>query len=303
MLVETFQVRGGKMMYYGAIEAGGTKFVCAVGDVEYKIVDRITIPTTTPLETMEQVIRFFNEYRDDLSAIGIGSFGPIDIDHDSEKYGYITNTPKKKWKNYNFLGTIRKEFDLPMYWTTDVNSSAYGEYSFRTSDEVNSLVYITVGTGVGGGAVNNGEFVGEHGHPEMGHMIVLPQTTQKESGICPSHNFCLEGLASGPAIEKRAGMRAEKLPDDSIEWDIEANYIAQAIYNITYIMRPDVIVLGGGVMQQPKLIEKVRFEFKKLTSDYLGDIDADQYIVPPILGNDAAVKGCFKLAEKSLKNS
>lgn len=288
-------------MYYGAIEAGGTKFVCAVGDLKYKIVDKITIPTTTPTETMEQVIHFFNQYRDDLLSIGIGSFGPIDINPRSDLYGYITNTPKKKWNNYNFFGTIKNEFNVPMYLTTDVNSSAYGEYSFRNKDEINNLIYVTIGTGVGGGAVYKGDFVSENSHPEMGHMIVLPDKNMQGTGICPYHNFCLEGLASGPAIENRAGIRAEKLPDNSIEWDIEANYIAQAVYNITYIMRPDIIVLGGGVMKQPNLIEKVREEFKKLTGDYLGDIDVSQYIVAPILGDEAAVKGCFKLAEKSIK--
>lgn len=290
------------LMLYGAIEAGGTKFVCAVGDSQYSILDRVSIPTTTPAETMEQVISFFEKYRNELSAVGIGSFGPIDVDTQSEKFGFITNTPKILWRDFDFVGTIKKEFNLPIYWTTDVNASAYGEYSFGDEDELTSLVYMTIGTGVGGGAIQNGEFIGGTSHPEMGHMIVLPHPNDSSEGICPSHDFCLEGVACGPAIENRAGTRAENLSADSKQWDIEAYYIAQAVYNITYILNPNMIILGGGVMKQPELIEKVRNKFKEFTGEYLGDLDLTNYIVLPKLGDDAAVKGCFKLAEKALNN-
>lgn len=289
-------------MLYGAIEAGGTKFVCAVGDSQYNIKDRVSIPTTTPDETMKEVISFFQKYQNDLSSIGIGSFGPINVDTQSEKFGFITNTPKILWRDFNFVGTIKNEFNLPVYWTTDVNASAYGEYSFREDSDLTSLVYITIGTGVGGGAIQNGKFVGGKSHPEMGHMILLPHPDNSEQGICPSHDFCLEGVACGPAIEHRAGTRAENLASDSKEWDIEAYYIAQAVYNITYMLSPNVIILGGGVMKQPELIEKVRSKFKNLTGEYLEDLDLSNYIVLPKLGDDAAVKGCFKLAEKVLNN-
>lgn len=289
-------------MLYGAIEAGGTKFVCAVGDSQYNIKDRVSIPTTTPDETMKEVISFFQKYQNDLSSIGIGSFGPINVDTQSEKFGFITNTPKILWRDFDFVGTIKNEFNLPVYWTTDVNASAYGEYSFREDSDLTSLVYITIGTGVGGGAIQNGEFVGGKSHPEMGHMIVLPHPDNSKQGICPSHDFCLEGVACGPAIEHRAGTRAENLASDSKEWDIEAYYIAQAVYNITYMLSPNVIILGGGVMKQPELIEKVRSKFKNLTGEYLEDLDLSNYIVLPKLGDDAAVKGCFKLAEKVLNN-
>lgn len=286
-------------MLYGAIEAGGTKFVCAVGNKEYQTLDKISIETTNPGETLEQVIQFFNQYRDQLSSFGIGSFGPIDSELDSPTYGFITNTPKLLWKDFDFLGTLKAAFNVPMYWTTDVNASAYGEYHFGHGEDLSSLVYVTIGTGVGGGAIQNDEFIGGASHPEMGHMIVHPHSSATQAGNCPYHDFCLEGLASGPAIEHRTGYKGKDLDPNSIEWDIEANYIAQAVYNITYILRPKIVILGGGVMHKEGLLEKVQDNYQKLAGNYLEIDDLKDYIVLPKLGDDAAVKGCYKLAEKA----
>lgn len=289
-------------MLYGAIEAGGTKFVCAVGNKEYKTLDKISIETTNPEETLEQVIYFFNKYKAEISSIGIGSFGPIDSDINSDKYGFITNTPKLLWKDFNFLGTLKSVFNIPMYWTTDVNASANGEYHFGHGEDLSSIVYVTIGTGVGGGAIQNGEFIGGASHPEMGHMIVHPHSSAEKSGNCPYHDFCLEGLASGPAIEHRTGVKGKDLDTNSIEWDIEAYYIAQAVYNITYTLRPERVILGGGVMNKELLLEKVRNQYQELAGNYLDINDIKTYIVMPKLGDEAALKGCYKLAEKAENN-
>lgn len=286
-------------MLYGAIEAGGTKFVCSVGNKDYQTLDKISIETTNPVETLEQVIHFFNKYKEQLSSFGIGSFGPIDCDKHSPTYGFITNTPKLLWKDFDVLGTLKSEFNVPMYWTTDVNASAYGEYHFGHGEDLSSLVYVTIGTGVGGGAIQNGEFIGGASHPEMGHMIVHPHSSATQGGICPYHDFCLEGLACGPAIEHRAGIKGNDLDPQSVEWDIEAYYIAQAVYNITYFLRPERIILGGGVMNKDSLLEKVQESYQKLAGDYLNIDDIKRYILLPKLGGEAAIKGCYKLAEKA----
>lgn len=289
-------------MLYGAIEAGGTKFVCSVGDTEYNTLDKISIKTTSPEETFKELLQFFDQYKDKLISFGIGSFGPIEVDINSDKYGFITNTPKNLWKNFDFLGTLKNEFDIPMYWTTDVNASAYGEYHFGNGEHASSLVYVTIGTGIGGGAIQNGEFIGGISHPEMGHMIVKPYGDSLKKGNCPFHDYCLEGFASGPSIQHRTGVRAELLDENSIEWDIEAYYIAQAVLNITYTIRPELIILGGGVMNKDNLIQKVHENYLKVAGNYLEINDIAQYIVLPKLGGEAAIKGCYKLAEKALSN-
>ncbi|EJE4564925.1 ROK family protein, partial [Enterococcus faecium] len=188
-------------MIYGSIEAGGTKFVCAISDEEMTIKERVSFPTTTPEETIPLVIDFFKQYQADLAGIGIGSFGPIDIHRDSATYGYITSTPKVAWQNFDFIGTMKKEFPIPISWTTDVNAAAYGEYVFGSGKGLSSVVYYTIGTGVGGGALQEGRFIEGFSHPEMGHMLVVPHPKDDFAGSCPFHGNCLEGMAAGPAIE------------------------------------------------------------------------------------------------------
>ena len=202
-------------MLLGSIEAGGTKFVCAVGNINYQIQDSIHIPTTTPEETIQKCIEWFDQYKDDLSAIAIASFGPIEIRKSSPKYGYITNTPKPGWQDTDFVGPFKKHFNVPIAWTTDVNGSAYGEYVLSTlfNKRINSLVYYTIGTGVGAGAVIDGKFVGELGHPEMGHIRLKRHPDDLDfKGICPFHGDCLEGLVSGPTFEARLGKKGKDVP-------------------------------------------------------------------------------------------
>lgn len=284
---------------YGSLEAGGTKFVCAIGDENFQVVEKTQFLTTTPYETIERTVEFFKRYEDDLQGVAIGSFGPIDIDLNSDTYGYITTTPKEHWSNVDLVGLISKEFKVPFYFTTDVNSSAYGEAMVRKG--VDSLVYYTIGTGIGAGAIQRGEFVGGVGHTEAGHIYVPrhPRDYANEfQGTCPFHNGCLEGLAAGPSLEARTGIRGELIEQNSEVWDIQAYYIAQAAVQATVLYRPQVIVFGGGVMAQDHMLRRVREKFNVLLNGYLPVPDVSEYIVTPAVAeNGSATLGNFALAK------
>ena len=279
---------------FGAIEAGGTKFVCAVSDENFTIKERVSIPTTTPEETMTEVFSFFDQY--ELTAIGIGSFGPIDVNKESDTYGYITSTPKKAWKFYDFLGSVKNRYSVPIGWTTDVNAAALGEIKLGAAKGLKSCVYLTVGTGIGGGAVINGELLEGYGHPEMGHIPVRLHPNETYKGTCPYHGDCLEGIAAGPAIEGRFGKKGHLLADQEEVWEMEAYYLAQALMNYTLILSPERIVLGGGVMKQKQLYPLVRQKFAELINDYVQVPDLEQYIVAPGLEDNAGILGSLLLA-------
>lgn len=283
---------------FGAIEAGGTKFVCAVSDNDLNIVEKVTIPTTTPEETFTEVFKLFDKY--ELKSIGIGSFGPIDVDPASEKYGYITSTPKTLWKNTDFLGVFKERYQVPIGWNTDVNAAALGEVRLGAAKEKESCVYITVGTGIGGGAVVNGEPLTGHNHPEMGHFYPPKHPNDQFEGFCDYHGDCLEGLAAGPAIEGRYGIRAENLPADHEAWEIEAHYLAHAVLAYTTILSPECIILGGGVMHQEHLFDMVREKFAEILNSYLDLPPLDEYIIPTGLGNKSGILGSLLLAKETL---
>lgn len=279
---------------FGAIEAGGTKFVCAVSDENFTIKERVSIPTTTPEETMTEVFSFFDQY--ELIAIGIGSFGPIDVNKESDTYGFITSTPKTAWKFYDFLGSVKNRYSVPIGWTTDVNAAALGEIKLGAAKGLKSCVYLTVGTGIGGGAVINGELLEGYGHPEMGHIPVRLHPNETYKGTCPYHGDCLEGIAAGPAIEGRFGKKGHLLADQEEVWEMEAYYLAQALMNYTLILSPERIVLGGGVMKQKQLYPLVRQKFAELINDYIQVPDLEQYIVAPGLEDNAGILGSLLLA-------
>lgn len=286
------------MTKIGSIEAGGTKFVLAVGNEANHILKITQIPTTSPQETLEKTIAFFHE--NPVDALGIGSFGPIDIDPKSLTYGYITTTPKPKWANTDLLGTLKKALKIPMSFTTDVNASAYGEVVVTNRQ---SLVYFTIGTGIGGGAVQDGTFIGGFSHQEMGHQYVKRHPKDLNfAGSCPFHGDCLEGVASGPSIEARTGIRGEYLPEDHEVWDIQAYYIAQIAVNTTLAFAPERIVFGGGVMAQEHMITRVRKQFKQLLNGYVKiPCQTEDYLVrPSIPDNGSATIGNFALAQKEL---
>lgn len=279
---------------YGAIEAGGTKFVCAVSDEKLNIVERVSIKTTVSEETMDLVFKFFDKF--ELKSIGVGSFGPIDVNKKSKTYGYITNTPKKGWANYDFVGAIKEKYNIPVGWTTDVNAAALGELKKGAAENLDSCLYLTVGTGIGGGAVVNGKLLEGYGHPEMGHILVRKHKNDTYEGNCPFHKNCLEGVAAGPAIEARWGKKGDELACQNEVWEMEAYYIAQGLMTYTLTLSPERIVLGGGVMKQRQLFPLIRKELEKLMANYVSMPNLDEYIVPPALGDNAGITGCLLLA-------
>jgi len=285
-------------MYYGAIEAGGTKFVCAVGNDQGEIQDSMKIKTDTPEMTMPKVIDFFQQYP--LKAMGIGSFGPVDINRNSKTYGSITSTPKLAWRDYPLVQTMKDVFPVPIGFNTDVNAAALGEATLGAAKGLDSCLYITIGTGVGAGAVVHGELLFGLSHPEMGHILIPRHPEDTYEGICPYHKDCLEGLASGPAIEGRWGMKGVELSECKEVWELEAFYIAEALMQYILILSPKKIILGGGVMKQQQLFPLIQHKVKALLNGYLtlSEITEaiDHYIVPPGLGDDAGITGGLMLA-------
>lgn len=282
----------------GAIEAGGTKFVCAVSDADLNILEKITIPTTNSEETFAAVFDFFDQY--ELQAIGIGSFGPIDVNPNSKTYGYITSTPKRLWRDTDFLGVFKERYEIPIGWNTDVNAAALAEVTLGAAKDKASCVYITVGTGVGGGAVINGEPLTGLGHPEMGHIHLPRHEKDSYPGFCDYHGDCLEGLAAGPAIEGRFGVKAENLSKDHEAWEIEAHYLAHAAMTYTMTLSPDCIIFGGGVMHQTHLFTLIREKFEDILGEYVNLPALDKYIIPTGLGNDSGILGSLLLAKNSI---
>ena len=285
------------MKRYGSVEAGGTKFICAVGNENNEIIISEAIPTTTYEETIKKVIVFFEKNR--VDALAIGSFGPVDLDISSEQYGCILNTPKQGWTNVNIVLPIQKALNIPIFFTTDVNSSAYGEMHLNGC---NNLVYYTIGTGIGGSAIQNGVFIGGIGHPEMGHQLIKKHPLEVNfNGVCPLHGDCLEGLASGPSIEARTGKKGQELESNSTVWDIQAYYIAQAILNTTLVIRPELVIVGGGVMSQHHMLDRIKMHFKKLLNNYVTIENIDKYIkTPSVENNGSATIGNFLLAKNLL---
>lgn len=286
-------------MQLGSIEAGGTKFVCAVGDEHFNEIDKKVIPTTNPDETISACINFFKQYPD-LAALSIASFGPIDTNPASETYGYITDTPKIKWQHYNFRGAMEAGLNIPLYWTTDVNGSAYGEYmNLKDKYDNPAIVYYTLGTGVGAGAIQDGRFIGGVSTPEMGHVRLQRHPADLPfTGICPYHHDCLEGLVCGPTFKARLGISGEEVPDDHPVWDIMAYYVAQAAVQVTAILRPQRIIFGGSVAR-PAFLNRVRKQFKLLWNDYLPVGSLEEYITKPsVPHNGSATLGNFALAKQ-----
>lgn len=288
-------------MRLGALEAGGTKMVCAIGDESGKIYEQVSIPTETPEITMPRLISYFEERK--IEALGIGCFGPIDPDKKSETYGYITSTPKLAWADYNIVGTMEKSLMIPVGFDTDVNGSVLGEVTFGQAKGKKCVVYVTIGTGVGAGIYIEGKLLHGMLHPEAGHILLTQRQDDTYEGTCPYHKTCLEGLAAGPAIEARWGRKAVELKDDARVWDLEAYYIAQAIVNYILILSPQMIILGGGVMHQEQLFPKIRSYVKKMMNGYIKTkemADLDHYIVPASLHDNQGIMGALELGRRAL---
>ena len=288
---------------YGGIEAGGTKFICATGTGPGNISDITRFSTTTPEETLQRVVSFFKEQEVDLEAVGIASFGPVDPNPQSKTFGFITSTPKPGWRDTDLAGIIGRELGVPVGFDTDVNGAALAEGLWGAAKGLESSIYITVGTGIGGGAIVNGKPI--HGliHPEMGHIRIPRAEGDIYEGYCPYHKDCLEGMATGPAIKARWGQPAEALSQDHPAWTFEVHYLAMAVVNIVLILSPQRVVMGGGVMEQQHLFPRIRERVLQLLSGYVDSPaileDIDSYIVPPRLGNRAGVLGAIALASQA----
>ena len=280
---------------FGAIEAGGTKMNCAILDINGKIISEKTIPTTTPDETVKKIKDFFSSYK--IVSLGIGTFGPIDLNPKSEKYGSILNSPKLAWIGFNYIKSF-ESLNIPIGIDTDVNASCMGETTFGTSKGLSNVVYVTIGTGIGVGIYVEGNLLHGMMHPEGGHIIIRKREDDKGECVCPYHDCCFEGFASGPSIMKRYGKPADELKNDEKVWDLEADYIAQACVNYIMILQPQKIILGGGVMHQEQLFPLIRKKVIEKINKYVITKELnnmDEYIVPNSLNDKEGIFGSFKL--------
>lgn len=295
-------------LLFGGIEGGGTKFVCAVGTGADDLRAETRIPSATPQETLRQAVEFFKQQEarfGKLSAIGFACFGPLDPNPASPTYGHILATPKPGWSGANAVGMLRSAFDIPIVFDTDVNGAALGEWRWGGAQGLHTFIYLTIGTGIGGGAFVEGKLL--HGllHPEMGHIPVKHDPAKDPfEGVCPFHGDCFEGLAAGLAIEKRWGRRGETLPPDHPAWELEADYIAQALAGYSFMLSPQRIILGGGVGSVPHLLPRVRKKTREYINGYIRSPvileNIETYIVSPGLGNRAGILGAIALAEEAL---
>lgn len=276
--------------------------VCAVGDSNGNIFDSVTIPTKEPENTIPAMLDFFKDK--DIQSLGIACFGPVDLNPKSKTYGFITTTPKLAWQNFDMIGAF-KSLGVPIGFDTDVNGSALGEHCFGIGKGVDNLVYITIGTGVGAGVISEGKLLHGMLHPEAGHMLLLRREDDLEyESFCPFHSDCVEGLCAGPAIEKRWGRSAKELEDNHPAWDLEAFYLARALVNITMVLSPQRIILGGGVMHKLSVFPKIREYYKDLMKGYINTkelSDLDSFIVPQSLDDKQGIMGALMLGMEAIR--
>ncbi|HET7544148.1 MAG TPA: ROK family protein [Polyangiaceae bacterium] len=289
---------------YGAIEAGGTKFICAVGSGPADWKAQARFPTTNPRETLGRCLEFFRS-QPTIAALGVGCFGPLELRRDAPHYGHVTTTPKPGWSNADIVGPLREALALPVGFDTDVNAAVLGEARWGAAQNLETAIYITIGTGIGGGALVNRQLLHGLVHPEMGHLLLPREPDDLTfSGACPFHGGrCWEGLAAGPALERRWGRPAETLPGDHPAWDLEARYIASALTSLLLVLSPQRLILGGGVLQTGALFPLIRQYLARSLSGYvqaeaLND-GLEQFVVPPLLGTQAGIAGALALAESA----
>lgn len=288
-------------MILGALEAGGTKMVCAIGDEGGHIFDKKTFPTNDPSITMPSLTEYFASHA--IKALGIGCFGPIDLDVHSTTYGTITSTPKQAWRYFPIVDSFCHSLSVPIGFDTDVNASLLGEASFGALQGISDSLYITIGTGIGAGIMSNKKLLHGMLHPEAGHILLQKHPSDSSESVCPFHSHCFEGLASGPAILKRYGIEASLLPPSHEAWEMEAYYIGQALTNYILILSPKKIVLGGGVMNQRHLFPLIHKEVKSQLANYIATKELSNladYIIPPICNDNQGILGALQLAYLAL---
>ena len=290
------------MRVYGALEAGGTKMVLAVMDEHGTIREQTSVPTRTPNETMPEMVDFFRKYP--IRALGIGCFGPLDLNPVSAAYGRITATPKLAWRDYPILQAFEEALDIPVGVDTDVNAAAIAEVKLGAAQGLDSCLYVTVGTGIGGGLIIHGKPVHGLVHPEIGHISVVPLPADPMSqGCCPYHGNCLEGLAAGPSIERRWGISAKELPEGHPAWELESGYLSQLCVSAMLSFSPEKIILGGGVMQKDFLLPMIREKTVHALHGYVAhpavDAGLKDYIVEPGLATKSGIMGAYLLARQA----
>jgi fructokinase len=292
-------------MAYGGIEAGGTKWVCGIGEGDAEVLETAAFPTTTPDETIARAARFFGR-SPRLDGVGIASFGPIDLRRGSPTWGYITTTPKPGWAHVDLVGKLGAALEVPVAFDTDVSAAALAESRWGAGKGLENLCYLTVGTGIGAGMIVNGLPLRGLLHPEAGHMRI-PHDRARDpfTGVCPYHHDCLEGLASGEAIRQRWGRPGEELADAAPVWDLESDYLALGLMNVICALSPQRIVVGGGVAKQTTLLPLVHHRLQVLLADYFaspeltGPDGMARYVVAPRLGDRAGVLGAIALGRTS----
>ena len=285
----------------GGIEAGGTKFVCVVGSGPGEVLASQRFPTGDPGTTIATAIAFFGE-NGPVEAIGIASFGPLELRHDHPSFGFITSTPKAGWAHTDLAGAVRRGLGLPVEIDTDVNAAALAEWRWGAGQGVGDMIYLTVGTGIGGGAISSGRIVHGLVHPEMGHLAIPREPDDSYAGGCPYHGACWEGLASGPALEARWGRRGEVLAElAGAAIDLEARYLAAGLRNLIYTLAPERIVIGGGLSELPGLFVALRNRLSQALAGYPGltEHSDDGFVVPPGLGGRSGSFGALALADRA----
>ncbi|MBP6602547.1 MAG: ROK family protein [Verrucomicrobiales bacterium] len=305
--VQESPTRQNEVPLLGGIEAGGTKYVCAVaGDPATPLREK-RFPTRDPESTIQEAVAFFREATEEygvIRSIGIGTFGPADLNPRSPGYGSILTTPKEGWSGFNIVNEIRKGLDLPIpiAFETDVNAAIIGEAEYGAAKNCSNVAYVTVGTGIGGAFLHNGTIIHGRMHPEIGHLLVpdLDSEYGKNTNVCPFHASCLEGRASGPSIEARWGMPGHEIPDDHPAWELQAKYLAYGCLDLTAAWSPDIIILGGGVAQKSGLLDRIRHEFEILAGGYWSLPPLNLYLQTPGLDQQAGIIGALSLAKRLL---
>jgi len=288
---------------YGAIEAGGTKFVCAVAREPQTLLAQTRIATTVPAATLDAALAFFaqqEQIHGKIAGIGIASFGPVDLRKQSARFGYILDTPKALWSQTDLVSPFAQHFHCPVSIDTDVNAAALAEARLGAGRGCDTLVYVTVGTGIGGGIFTHGHTHKGALHPELGHIRVRRHPDDQDfKGTCPFHGDCLEGLASGPAIQARYGAALDMLPAGHPAFAVIGDYLGQLAATLILLLAPQRILFGGGVMQQAALFPLLRVTTARLLNGYAGLGERtwlDQSVLPPALGADAGIVGAMLLA-------
>jgi len=303
------------MRVFGAVEAGGTKMIAAIVTEAGEVLDRIQFPTTEPVPNIQAIIDFYVSWEEKnpdqlIAGMGLAWFGPLNLNKKEASYGSVGNTPKLPWIGYPVVSEMkhlmkeRTGRDIPAEMTTDVNASLLGEVFFGQGKGLENVMYITIGTGIGAGVMVQGEIVQGFTHTEAGHIMVKRMPGDTFEGSCPYHHDCFEGMAAGPAIEKRWGKRGEELPIDHPAWELEASYIAQAIVTYQLLLGPEMVILGGGVAKQEHMLQKIRQKVLEYNANYLrlpyDGKQMDKYIVPESLEGRQALLGCVQLIKRAL---